>query len=569
MFINSKIIVSRLKNKTLEFQYFIIGSTLIFYIAFIFMFLYINIYVGLAVYWTLILIVILSYFFSKKLNIRFVDKNISIKIIDFLILVVIAITIFSVVFWDSATQVTPHFVDTFYNYKWIKDNLNIHGPIGYYPGLTIISSLPFTLIDPFYNLGIFSASLSMLVLLSINLILRYMLNFRSLVIFNIILHSMYFYPLLFSRNGLHNSLLFPVIFFGLIIFAVHNWKGNSVAKIFYFVALSVSAIATAPHILILTLPGIIIASAMTYGLSPRKNSNIFYFLLLSICTLYFGNKLGGRNELLDSAYTKINNSNLDILTVLIYEWGRIKFPIRNPLESVNSFFVYSVMLLALIFIILNKKRQFRYLYFTAIITFINGLILQTGIGEFSIIKGRIGWYFMYVTALFICLIYQECIKEKYMLSDILKNSYIILLILIANIFLVISNPPIAYRYPSEEGLREFKNIILEDHRTKLMVYSDFEKIYYISPKINSVNSLTSNLAQYDYVVLNTTDALPDMTLSNIREYEDRNFQRFEQQQRIVVSLRIKKNQIILQKFLNFDYSVLIQNDNYLILKKPV
>ncbi len=573
MFVNSKIIVSRLKDKTVEFQYFIIGSTLIFYIAFIFMFIYIDIYLGLAIYWIAILIVILSHLFSKKLKIRLVDKIISFRLFEFLIIIVVVITIFFVVFWDSATQITPHFVDTFYNYQWIKGNLGSDTLIGYYPGLTIVSSVPFTLIDPLYNLGIFSASLSLLFLISINLILRYMLDFRSLVIFNLILHSIFFYPLLFSRNGFHTSSLYPVIFFAMIIFFVHNWKDNLIAKISYFAAISISASVTAPHILILTIPGIIIASAVSHGFNPRKNLNLIYLFLLSICSLFFAYRLGGRNELVVSASTKADNftqeqsSLLDTLTILIYDWARIKFPIRNPLESVNSFFVYLVMILALIIIFLNKKRQFRYLYFIAVITFIYGLTLQTGIGEFSIIKGRVGWYFMYVTALFICLIYQECIKDKTMLKEILKNNYIILLLLIINIFLITNNPPVAYRYPSEEGLKVFKKIIAEDRGEKFMVYSDFDKMNLISPRIILSNNLKTNLTQYDYLVLNMTATLPDVTLDNLREYEDRDFQSFEQRQRIKASKRIWENQIILQKFLKLGYSVLKQNDDYVILKK--
>jgi hypothetical protein len=581
MLISSKIFVENLINENKEFRYFLIGSTFIFYIAFVYPFMYINIYLGIAFYW------IISFFgiayalkFSKLKNKFVFDFKIH-KSALLLIILMMSNLIF-VTYWDATFHISHSFVDAFYNYLWIKGNLENLGTVSYYPGLTIASALPFTIFDPKFNLNIFSASFGTLVLLSINLILRYILNLRSLVIFNVILLSPFFYPLTFTRIGLNNSILFPVIFFALIIFVIHDWKDKGRNKIYYFCALAISAFVTAPHILILVLPGIIIASITVSGISLKRNKNILYLGTLTLGALIFANILGGKSELLKSVTDQnpnlskhlspisdviVNSQTSNLIVNLLFEWIRIKFPIRNPFESLNALSVYLILVIALVTLIRSRKIENYTLTFIATITLVFGISIQTGIGEFSIMKGRIGWYFMYTTALLCSMIFQEFLQKRKSANKLISTNPIIFSVLIINLAAVIYNPPSAYRYANENVFVNLRKIVAEDKRLEVNIYSDVEKLEIVSPKINVISNNPSNLNLLDYIVLNNNASLPDSSLANQRQYEDRDLEKFKLRATGELNERLKRNRILTQNALRSGYEILVEDVDYVILKK--
>ena len=574
MLISSKIIVENLVNESKEFRYFLIGSTFIFYIAFIYPFMYINIYLGITLYWTTSFFGIAYSWKFKKLKNKFVF-DFKIHKSALLLIILMMLTLIYVTYWDATFHISHSFVDAFYNYSWIKGNLENSGTVSYYPGLTIVSALPFTIFDPKFNLNVFSASFGTLILISINLILRYILYLRTLVIFNVILLSPFFYPLIFTRIGLNNSILFPVIFFALIIFVIHDWKNEKRNKLYYFCAIAISAFVTAPHILILVLPGIFIASITVSGISLKRNKNILYLSTLSLGALIFANILGGKNELLKSVtpqnhnLVKIFTQNFDLIANLLFEWIRIKLPIRNPLESFNALSGYLILLMALVSLIHYRKRENYTLTFIATVTLVFGISIQTGIGEFSIMKGRIGWYFMYIAALLCSMIFQEFMQKRKFANKFISTNSIIFLVLIINLAAVIYKPPNAYRYANENIFVNLRKIVDEDKRLEVDIYSDVEKLEIVSPKINIISHNTINLNLLDYLVLNNNSSLPDSTLANQRQYEDRDFEKFKLRAISEINERLTYNRILTQKALGSGFEILVEGVDYVILKKII
>ena len=582
MLISSKIIVEKLVNESKEFRYFLIGSTFIFYVAFIYPFMYINIYLGITLYWTTSFFgIAYSLKFSKLKNRYVLDFKIQ-NSIKFLI-ILMTLTLIFVTYWDATFHISHSFVDAFYNYIWIKGNLENLGTASYYPGLTIMSALSFTIFDPKFNLNIFGASFGTLVLISITLILRYILNLRYLIIFNVILLSPFFYQLTFTRIGLNNSILFPVIFFALLIFVVHDWKDKGRSKTYYFCALAISAFVTAPHILILVLPGVIIASITVFGISLKRNKNIFYLFTLTLGALIFSNVLGGKNELLASIgyqndtlanYSYQNDTlanysfqKIDLIASLLFEWIRIKLPIRNPLESLNALSAYLILVIALVSLIRSRKMGNYQMTFIATVTLVFGISIQTGIGEFSIMKGRIGWYFMYTTALLCSMIFQEFTEKRKFANKIVSANSIIFLVLVINLSAVIYKPPSAYRYTNENIFVNLRKIVTEDKRLEVDIYSDVDKLEIVSPKINVMSNNTINLNLLDYLVLDNNASLPDLTLANQRQYEDRDFEKFKLREAGKINERLIYNRILTQKALRSGFEILVKDVDYVILKK--
>ena len=72
--------------------------------------------------------------------------------------------------------------------------------------------------------------------------------------------------------------------------------------------------------------------------------------------------------------------------------------------------------------------------FISILTIVYGITLLTGIGEFAVIKGRIGWYFMWVSALLLSMVFDQ---TKIQLSKKIRLDAVIGLGLILNFIFVI------------------------------------------------------------------------------------------------------------------------------------
>jgi hypothetical protein len=559
-FILFSIIVDNLSLGNRDFKYFLTGSYLIFYIAFVYPFMYLNVYIGIVLYWIMTIFVI-TYFIFKKIPIWKSIKSINLSNPQKILIVILVATQILVFYGDAFFHISHNFPDTHYNYMWIKLNVIDIGNIGYFPGLSIVSILPVSLIDPLYSLNYFAASLGLVFTICINLILKPVLSFKGLIIFNLILLTPFYYALTYTRIGLNNSQIYPIIFFSIIMIILIKWQDNIYAKYIYCLALSTAALVTAPHIFFLTTPGILLALILTYNSLRIKSA--LWLAITSLTSIFFASQLSSPDIIFDDKNVDSETLNLtDRIYVLISDWLRIKLPIRSPLESMESLGSYLVIVFAVGVLLVSNKRRSKPIIFVSILTIIYGISLQTGIGEFAFMKGRIGWYFMFTSALLLSLVADQARIQlpKKIRIDILVGSLLIL-----NLIIILFNLPDAYRKDNEKILIEIKKIIAKENRTGLNIYSDLPQMRYVSEKITITQDFSAQ--EVDYFVLNNDDQVPDLILANIRAYEDRNFQKFNELQLMEINKRLEKNKALYNYARRLGYVVVVEEKNFLILKK--
>jgi hypothetical protein len=293
----------------------------------------------------------------------------------------------------------------------------------------------------------------------------------------------------------------------------------------------------------------------------RKKKTIIYLILLSLSATVFARVLTTPDTIISSRGSNPTSINIfNGIYVLISDWARVKAPIRSPLESINSLGVYLIIVLAIWALIVSTKRNIKPIKFISILTIVFGLTLQTGIGEFAVIKGRIGWYFMFTSALLLSLIFDQ---TKIQLSKKIRLDAVIGLSLILNFIIVIFNLPDAYRKDNENILIEMKKIIAKDNRSQLYVYSDMGQLKFVSEKVTVMQNFTSQ--KIDYFVLNNETQIPDFNLANIRAYEDRNVDKFNDLQLLEINKRLEKNKAIFNYAMRLGYSVVIKEREYTII----
>jgi hypothetical protein len=553
------IIVDNLSLGNRDFKYFLTGSYLVFYIAFVFPFMYVNVYIGIALYWILTIIMI-AYLIFQKIPIWKTIKRINLSNPQKILIFILIATQILVFYGDAFFHISHNFPDTYYNYLWIYGNTHEIGKIGYFPGLSIVSILPVSLIDPLYSLNFFAASLGLVFTICINLILKSILSFRGLLIFNLILLTPFFYTLTYTRVGLNNSQIYPIIFFSIIVFILTKWQDNDYLKYIYGLALSVAALVTAPHILFLTTPGILLALIFTSNL-PRIKS-VIWLVIISLCSIFFASRLSSPDIIFDDKNIDFKTLNIiDYFYVLISDWFRIKLPIRSPLESMESLGAYLVISFAGWVLLAWNKRRSKPIIFVSILTLIYGVSLQTGIGEFAFMKGRIGWYFMFISALLISMVADQVriqLPKKIGIDKIIGS------LLVINLTFVLFNLPDAYRKDNEEILIAMKKILINDSRLELSIYTDLNQMRFISEKIRITQDFSTQ--DVDYFVLNNGVQIPDFNLANIRAYEDRNSQKFNAQQLMEINKRLQKNKALYNYAIRLGYVVVLEGNEYLILK---
>jgi len=524
--------------------------------------MYINVYIGIAVFWFLNIVAI-AFFIFKKIPILKTFKEIKLSNSQRILIIILITTQILVLYGDAFFHISVSFPDTYYNYLWINQNATQIGKVGYFPGLSIVSILPLNLINPLYSLNFFAASLGLMVTICINLILKTILTFKGLIVFNLILLTPFYYALTYTRVGLNNSQLFPIMFFSLIVFLISKWQDRVYLKYIYGLTLSVAALVTAPHIVFLTLSGIIISSIFVYKFSRKKT--IIALITLMISSIIFAQQLSSPDIIFDDK--KIDKESLNLIEmfqVLIIDWARVKAPIRSPIESIESLGAYLIIMAAVLVLLVSGNRINKPLMFVSVMTIVYGVVLVTGIGELGFMKGRIGWYFMWTTALFLSMIFDQ---SKIYLPKKISQYSIIGFFLIINFIVVIFNLPDAYRKDNETILIEMDKIVKKENRNELNIYTDLQEMRFISEKVRITQDFVSQ--KIDYFVLNNNTQIPDINLANIRPYEDRNFKKFNDQQIIIINKRLEKNKAIFNYAMRMGYGVVIKEDEYMILKRSI
>jgi len=145
----------------------------------------------------------------------------------------------------------------------------------------------------------------------------------------------------------------------------------------------------------------------------------------------------------------------------------------------------------------------------------------------------------------------------------LRSTFLYLLAVISTITSLLW-PPMAYRSEPEEGLLTLRKIVLEE---KVNVYSDFEYTKFVSEHINyySLDQLYTN-KNSNYVLLNTSSKMPDVSKANIRRYEDRDFKQFYIEQENLIKSRLQNHEKLIGRLQEVGFITLVRKPEYVILQ---
>ena len=562
-------------NLNIVYHTFIAGLTLGIIICFLYPFLFISKVNALSVSFYL------ACSFAAFIIIFLKTSTINlVKIKKFQVFLWISLTtnVLFVYYYDAFKNISPSHVDTLSNYYWIKYNLT-SPDLGYFPGLTIISNISYMVVDPLYNLNYFSVSLSLIILLSINLILYNTLSNTSLFIFNLFLISPIYYPLLYTRVGLNNGMLFALFFYAIItIFIKYRYFLRlNIANIIIVITTLFAAGLTAPHMLLLIFPSILYSCWVVRHQVSIKMLSIFlsiygvalalgisYNLKFPSYWKYLLPSYSYSSSYSSSSSSFSSESSLNLMSELI----KVKFPIRPVFESYLSSFAYIFLIITVISLIYAfKYKSIKYQIILGYCFFLN-ITNLTGLFEFSYLKGRSGWYLMYAFALFASFILDTLLKkfESFKLIKYL-NTLLFIGVLSSSILSTLV-PPKPYRIQNEDGLLYMKNTLKKKNASFVHLKTDLQYAELIDKRILVNKFPNTEIWQYDYILLNMQSDIPDLFLANIRRYEDRDFKKFIEEQKNDVSSRIKLNQNIVGIATKFGkFTTIESNLSFILLKR--
>jgi hypothetical protein len=225
----------------------------------------------------------------------------------------------------------------------------------------------------------------------------------------------------------------------------------------------------------------------------------------------------------------------------------------------------------ILFIISVVKKLKKYIIISFFLIYL-GFITQTGIGEFSILKGRSGWYLMYCTAVLIAMGADDLFKV-WAKRDKTKFFYSILSAIVTiNVALALITPPSAYRLEKEESLKDFKSFLVQEtnsikNNEKILVYTDFASVNLISNKLETYEDLNTNLRVFNLIFLNLDTGLPDLVQANARNYEDRDFDKFFSRVQDQRDDRLRKNYKLINLAKSENFRVVKLSELYIIMER--
>jgi hypothetical protein len=408
---------------------------------------------------------------------------------------------------------------------------------------------------------------------------------NQIILFMGIIALPIFNSLTLSRIGIHGGAFFPIVVIsalGLFISLSQHFKKNEI-KIYLFLFFLTFLIGGlfAPHqtisLLILSLT-LLIALSFVGKISPF-HSLLFSFSMvagfmfsllymsesraLSISNIVLVDNPISNIVLVDNPISKVSieapQITPHIIQFFVYDFFSIKFPIRPFFESYLSSFAYIAIIFALITLFVSLKKRNVIVFVTSVFTIFYGMITQIGIFEFSYAKGRAGWNFMYLFTILLCLfitIYVTRIRP-----------FLLFALIVLNISVLVF-PPTKYRYETESALYSLRELLEVDRSSKIYLYTDFPYAWNVDRRIQIVNTPLIKLPENEslYVLLNLQKDIPDKYLANIRKYEDRNFTAYYSNQEKLIADRLILNTNLLSKLSREDYSILISDQLYVLLK---
>jgi len=472
--------------------------------------------------------------------------------------IVMSINIIFIYFYSAFSALSPIHVDTYSNYIWIKRNLE-QGLTNYvyFPGITNITNLSIKMVEPLENLNFFAVTLNLILLLSVNLVLKSILKVESLIIFNIILISIALYPILDVRISLLSiNFVYYIFICIIVVFITRSTELNRCSVQMLLILLMFSAALFSPHLTALLAPSmVLVLIVLRKSISIRTFLQITMGLLLSIWLgmNYNLKQLSGvgyvqnldRFNNLDTSLTYDSSTFGNAVFALIRNYFSFKQSIYlsgvNSL-SIGAILVYILTIICYVYAVRSNSLKLKILLS---INLILGFTTLTGIGDLNFIKGRVAIFYMLNTALIVALVFDQLINKKGVEIRKIQLRFFVMALLISNFALNLTFLPQMSNKVDESVFKAFYKLVKDESKQKIYVYSNQPYLGVLSRRIEQIEKIE----KADYVVLNLSN---ESNLYKMRYYNQEKLENIQLANENKVKMDIEQMQYINNLF--YDYS---------------
>ena len=434
-----------------------------------------------------------------------IKRSESLKIVNFkkyFPILFIMLFIIHFLSFEARTNYSYAFRDMTTSHMLIK-SIVFENAWGYQPGLAIYLSPIYKILDPAGSLDYLGFAIGLVLLMYICILLEIIKKYLSLYFITI------FTLPIFVQNqnyltGLSNNQFF-ILYVPLIIYLIYELKDRNKESKFYLFLLSIilSGLSiTNPAVslyIVYVLVILLVTLPILFNYSFKRIFFILFTYLLGI-TLYFfdrGMKPDATLDFLAENTFKDDTANLTTnLTpinrlLLFQDIFRIKF-LTSPFDSyfTAGAFLAIFMILAICIYSLKVKNLFYFLFSSA--GFIFGLSTLTGIGQYSFIIGRVGWYYILI---FLILV------SSMILSLVNKYNLHFYILFVGTLIIIFNSlhPPVNYRFDNEEIHIKISNLAKESKSTLYLFSTLYDnRIYHFKKDVVLINDPQSGLGQTSY-----------------------------------------------------------------------
>jgi hypothetical protein len=265
--------------------------------------------------------------------------------------------------------------------------------------------------------------------------------------------------------------------------------------------------------------------------------------------------------------------------LLLQDIFKIKF-LTSPFDSyfTASAFLAIFMILAICIYSLKVKNLFYFLFSSA--GFIFGLSTLTGIGQYSFIIGRVGWYYILI---FLILV------SSMILSLVNKYNLHFYILFVGTLIIIFNSlhPPVNYRFDNEEIHIKISNLAKESKSTLYLFSTLYDnRIYHFKKDVVLINDPQSGLGQTSYddlseylknckiqtcgttiVLIDKSSKLPDPVLSRAISRELINNEQTQKSFYEVRNKTLEANIDLERKLIQEDFFIYFNDKNNSILIK--
>jgi hypothetical protein len=526
-----------------------------------------------------------------------IKKNKKLKIINFrkyFPFLFIILFILHFLSFEARTNYSYAFRDMTNSHMLIK-SIVFENAWGYQAGLAIYLSPIYKILDPAGSLDYLGFAIGLVLFMYLCALLEIVKKYLSLYFITI------FTLPFFVQNqnyliGLSNNQFF-ILYIPLIIYLIYKLKDRNKESKFHLILLSIilSGLSiTNPavsfyigYVLVIFL----IALPTIFKYSFKRISFILFAYLLSI-TLYFFDRGMKPDETLDflaentfkDDTTNLTSNLTTNLTpnnrlLLLQDIFKIKF-LTSPFDSyfTASAFLAIFMILAICIYSLKIKNLFYFLFSSA--GFIFGLSTLTGIGQYSFIIGRVGWYYILI---FLILV------SSIILSLVNKYNLHFYILVVGTLIIIFNSlhPPVNYRFDNEEIHIKISNLAKES-KSALYLFSTLydNRIYHFKKDVALINDPQAGLGQTPYkdfirylnnckiqtcgttiVLIDKSSKLPDPVLSRAISKELINNEQTLKSFYEVRNKTLETNLDLERKLIQEDFFIYYNDENNSILIK--